>query len=51
MILLEVDIEFRFLSSDVLQIDLRNEKFLILQPNLGNQNSRNIQKYPIGEGA
>ena len=48
--LINLDIEFRFLSSDVLQIDLRNEKFLILQPNLGNQNSRNIQKYPIGEG-
>ena len=49
--LINLDIEFRFLSSDVLQIDLRNEKFLILQPNLDNQNSRNIQKYPIGEGA
>ena len=49
--LINLDIEFRFLSSDVLQIDLRNEKFLILQPNLGNQNSRNIQKYSIGEGA
>ena len=48
--LINLDIEFRFLSSDVLQIDLRNEKFLILQPNLGNQNSRNVQKYPIGEG-
>ena len=42
--LINLDIEFRFLSSDVLQIDLRNEQFLILQPNLGNQNSRNIQK-------
>ena len=49
--LINLDIEFRFLSSDVLQIDLRNEKFLVLQPNLGNQNSRNIQKNPIGEGA
>ena len=48
--LINLDIEFRFLSSDALQIDLRNEKFLILQPNLDNQNSRSIQKYPIGEG-
>ena len=49
--LINLDIDFRFLNSDVLQIDLRNEKFLILQPNLGNQNSSNIQKYLIGEGA
>ena len=40
--IISLDFEFNILSSDVLTIDLRNEKFLVIRPNWKNKNTEVI---------